>query len=123
MHDPTEGGIAAALWELSEACGYTIEMDSRCLPISPLSKKICDFFELIRSIPSLQDHCCLLLMNQMRIESSRLWSVQEFHVPGLERFKISSRSRYGILPAVVALSARNRMKSQKFFQKKSRFNL
>ncbi len=46
MHDPTEGGIAAALWELSEACGYTIEMDSRCLPISPLSKKICDFFGL-----------------------------------------------------------------------------
>ncbi len=46
MHDPTEGGIAAALWELSEACGYAIEMDSRCIPISPLSKKICDFFGL-----------------------------------------------------------------------------
>ena len=46
MHDPTEGGIAAALWELSEACGYAMEMDSRCIPVSPLSQKICNFFGL-----------------------------------------------------------------------------
>lgn len=46
MHDPTEGGLASALWELSEACGYRIEFDSRLVPISRLSQKICEFFGL-----------------------------------------------------------------------------
>ncbi|MHC1772442.1 MAG: AIR synthase family protein [Flexilinea sp.] len=46
MHDPTEGGLASALWELSEACGYRIEFDSRLVPISGLSQKICSFFGL-----------------------------------------------------------------------------
>lgn len=46
MHDPTEGGLASALWELSEACGYSIEVDLAAVPISPVSQKICDFFGL-----------------------------------------------------------------------------
>ncbi len=27
MHDPTEGGLVSALWELSEACGYAAAVD------------------------------------------------------------------------------------------------
>ena len=27
MHDPTEGGVVTALWELADACGYGIEVD------------------------------------------------------------------------------------------------
>lgn len=41
MHDPTEGGLAAALWELAEACGHSLVIDRVSIPISPLSKKIC----------------------------------------------------------------------------------
>lgn len=41
MHDPTEGGLAAALWELAEACGYSLVIDRASIPISTLSNKIC----------------------------------------------------------------------------------
>lgn len=46
MHDPTEGGLAAAIWELSEACGHSIEVNTSVIPISEISQKICDAFNL-----------------------------------------------------------------------------
>ena len=46
MHDPTEGGLAAALWEMSEACGHTLLVDSSQVYISPLSARICEVFNL-----------------------------------------------------------------------------
>jgi len=46
MHDPTEGGLATALWELAEASSRTLLIDPASVPISPLSKKICDAFGL-----------------------------------------------------------------------------
>jgi hydrogenase maturation factor len=46
MHDPTEGGLAAALWELSEACGHSFRIDPDKIPVSNLSRKICQFFDL-----------------------------------------------------------------------------
>ncbi len=41
MHDPTEGGLASALWELAEACGHSLVIDLASIPITELSKKIC----------------------------------------------------------------------------------
>lgn len=46
MHDPTEGGLATALWELAEASSRTLLIDPSSVPISPLSKKICSTFGL-----------------------------------------------------------------------------
>lgn len=46
MHDPTEGGIVTALWELAEACGHTILVDPAKIPILPLARKICAAFGL-----------------------------------------------------------------------------
>lgn len=46
MHDPTEGGLAAALWELADACGYTLVMDSSKVHIPALSARICAHFDL-----------------------------------------------------------------------------
>jgi hydrogenase maturation factor len=46
MHDPTESGVAGALWELAEACGRTLVIDSQAIPISPISRKICAAFEI-----------------------------------------------------------------------------
>lgn len=46
MHDPTEGGLASALWELAEACGHTILFDPESVPIPPLSQRICQAFEI-----------------------------------------------------------------------------
>lgn len=46
MHDPTEGGISAALWELAIASGRTLVVDFSTIPIPPLAKKICDVLKI-----------------------------------------------------------------------------
>ncbi len=42
MHDPTEGGLGAALWEMAEACGHKIVVDLNEVPVPPLARRICD---------------------------------------------------------------------------------
>jgi len=46
MHDPTEGGVVTALWELATACQHSIQVDLEKIPVSALSAKICGFFGL-----------------------------------------------------------------------------
>jgi len=46
MHDPTEGGVAGALWELAEACGHILVIDPQAIIIPPLSRKICQTFKI-----------------------------------------------------------------------------
>lgn len=42
MHDPTEGGLITALWELAEAGGVSIEITLDAVPIDPISRKVCE---------------------------------------------------------------------------------
>ena len=42
MHDPTEGGLASALWELAEASGRRLVIHPGQIAVDPLAKKICD---------------------------------------------------------------------------------
>ncbi len=44
MHDPTEGGVATALWELAEASGCTLRVDPAAIPIPSLAGKVCQAF-------------------------------------------------------------------------------
>ena len=46
MHDPTEGGLSSALWELSHASNCSVTIDPRAVFIPPLSKRICQVFNL-----------------------------------------------------------------------------
>lgn len=46
MHDPTEGGLAAALWELAQACGHSLVVDPAAVPVPPLSARICQALNL-----------------------------------------------------------------------------
>jgi hydrogenase expression/formation protein HypE len=46
MHDPTEGGLSAALWELAQACGQAISFDPQAVHVSQLSGRICQVFEI-----------------------------------------------------------------------------
>ena len=46
MHDPTEGGLLSALWELAEACGRTLQIDIEEIPVTSLSKIICQAFKI-----------------------------------------------------------------------------
>jgi hydrogenase maturation factor len=44
MHDPTEGGLVAALWELAEASGRSLHVDLARVPVSDLSARVCKAF-------------------------------------------------------------------------------
>ncbi|GAP10643.1 hydrogenase maturation factor [Bellilinea caldifistulae] len=46
MHDPTEGGLATALWELAYASQNTLIIEPSQIFIPPISRKVCDFFGL-----------------------------------------------------------------------------
>ncbi len=46
MHDPTEGGLATALWELAEASGHTVEVTVSGWPVCPEGEKLCAFYHL-----------------------------------------------------------------------------
>lgn len=46
MHDPTEGGVANALWEMAHACQKTLLVDPARIPIPALSARICQVFNL-----------------------------------------------------------------------------
>lgn len=46
MHDPTEGGAAAALWELAMAAQCSLLVDETAVPIPDLSARICAAFDL-----------------------------------------------------------------------------
>ncbi len=41
MHDPTEGGLITALWELAEASGQTLWVDLSAVPVPSISRKMC----------------------------------------------------------------------------------
>jgi len=46
MHDVSEGGIFAALWELAESAGVGLEIDIKKIPIKQESVEICEFFDI-----------------------------------------------------------------------------
>ena len=46
MHDPTEGGLLGALWELAVACGHSLIIDTSRVHMPALSQKICTTFNL-----------------------------------------------------------------------------
>jgi hydrogenase maturation factor len=46
MHDPTEGGLATALWELAEAAGVGLRIDRERLVLLPEGAELCRAFGL-----------------------------------------------------------------------------
>lgn len=44
MHDPTEGGLAGALWEMSDASGKHLVIDPGAVLVPDLSRRICAAF-------------------------------------------------------------------------------
>lgn len=41
LHDPTEGGLATALWEMAEASGVGLRIESEALPLLPEAARLC----------------------------------------------------------------------------------
>lgn len=44
LHDPTEGGVLGALWEMAEAAGTGFEVDASAVPILEETRQICTVF-------------------------------------------------------------------------------
>lgn len=44
MHDPTEGGLSTALYEIAEAARVGIEVDESAIPVLPEGLEICRYF-------------------------------------------------------------------------------
>ena len=42
MHDPTEGGLVSALWEMAEASHTRLVVDPAAVPVPELARRICD---------------------------------------------------------------------------------
>lgn len=68
MHDPTEGGLAAALWELAEAASCSLNVDISAVPIPPLAQKICAAFDL-DPLATIASGALLLSANPDDVES------------------------------------------------------
>jgi hydrogenase maturation factor len=46
MHDPTEGGISSALWEMAQAADATLRIDAGAIPVFPETEAICSALRL-----------------------------------------------------------------------------
>ena len=46
MHDATEGGVRAAVYEMAQASGCGVCLDERAVPVNPITADICSVFDL-----------------------------------------------------------------------------
>ena len=46
MHDPTEGGLTTALWEVAEACGQGLEVDASTVKVLPETEAVCRVLDI-----------------------------------------------------------------------------
>ncbi len=46
MHDPTEGGLLAGIWELAEASGVGVLVDLDAVPVVPEGRTLCEIYGL-----------------------------------------------------------------------------
>ncbi|RPJ48769.1 MAG: AIR synthase [Chloroflexi bacterium] len=46
MHDPTEGGLAGAIWELAQASQHSLVIDPGAVLVPDISRKICTAFNI-----------------------------------------------------------------------------
>lgn len=46
MHDPTEGGIAMALYELASSSGKAMRIELDTIPVLPVTQKMCEYFQI-----------------------------------------------------------------------------
>jgi len=79
MHDPTEGGLLAGLWELAEAAGLGIEIDLDSVPVLPEGRVLCEIYGLN---PYATIASGALVIACAAEEASRLiQALQEAHIP------------------------------------------
>ena len=61
MHDVTEGGILGAVWELCHAAGLGAEIWKDKIPVSDVTKKICEIYD-IDALRLISSGCMLMII-------------------------------------------------------------
>src|SRR5207245_344 len=86
MHDPTEGGLATACWELAQAAGVGLRVDRERVPVLAEGRRLCEAFGLdpLGTIAS-----GALLLTVRRRGGARPWSLRVIRWP---RWRGSRRS-------------------------------
>jgi hydrogenase maturation factor len=68
MHDPTEGGVAAALFELATASGRRLIVDLDRIAVHPHTARLCSHFGL-RPLGLIASGSLLLTISERRAEA------------------------------------------------------
>jgi len=72
MHDPTEGGLSAALWEMAEASGCSLWFDPRNVPVYDLALQIADLLGVDAFDPLAAISSGALLLAVERSDADRI---------------------------------------------------
>jgi hydrogenase expression/formation protein HypE len=101
MHDPTEGGLAAALWELADASQVSIVVNPDAIPVPVISSRICRVLD-IDPLAAIASGALLLSVEanraeiiQSALEKAGILCAQIGHVepPPVRVFQASGSSR------------------------------
>lgn len=68
MHDITEGGVLGAVWELSEISGVGVELEEDKIPVSEVTRKICNHFG-INYLRLISSGCMMIIVHPDREEA------------------------------------------------------
>jgi hydrogenase expression/formation protein HypE len=66
--DITEGGVLGAVWELSEISGVGVELEEDKIPVSEVTRKICDHFG-INYLRLISSGCMMIIVHPDREEA------------------------------------------------------
>ncbi|MBO4991075.1 MAG: AIR synthase family protein [Firmicutes bacterium] len=65
MHDITEGGVLGAVWELSEIAGVGVELEEAKIPVSSVTRKVCEHFG-INDLRLISSGCMMIIVHPDR---------------------------------------------------------
>jgi len=90
MHDPTEGGLLQAVWELAEASKVGFTVYASTIPIRPETDRICAVFGL--DPLRLMSSGCLLIVADKRMSGKILRHLRTHSIPGNIIGKVTART-------------------------------
>jgi len=87
MHDPTEGGVAAALLEVAQASGTRLEVDPDAIPVRPETRRLAQAAgvdplrmfgsgALLATVPAREEAACLEALEAADLEGTVIGTVR-----------------------------------------------
>ena len=90
MHDITEGGVLGAVWELSEIAGVGVELEADKIPVSDVTRKICDHFG-INYLRLISSGCMMIIVHPDREQAV----MEAIHAVGVDVTRIGHVMEHG----------------------------